>query len=281
MIKIARTKNELQEVLSAAREKGSIGFVPTMGALHQGHLSLIERSRDENEITVVSIYVNPTQFNDKTDLKNYPRDPENDIRKAGLAGANVAFLPDDRTIYPEQPPQLLDIDLGNLDNILEGQFRPGHFRGVVTVVKRLFDLVHPHKAYFGLKDYQQLLVIKKLVSHFHLPIEIVSVPTVREEDGLAMSSRNLLLSTEERLAAPFIYRQLLNAQTLLAKMTVSEVKKEIISAFEKNNMFKLEYFEIRDAETLEEINEIKGKAVMLVAAWLGNVRLIDNLLITK
>jgi len=282
LFKVIYDTISLQKTLQSVKQSGlRTGFVPTMGALHQGHLKLVERCVAENDICVVSIYVNPTQFNNRSDLINYPSVLDDDIEKLKNAGAHIVFAPTDEDMYPHGKKLLTNIDLEGMDKILEGEFRPGHFVGVVTVVKLLFDKVKPDKAYFGLKDYQQLMVIKMMVKKLNIPVQICDVPIVREPDGLAMSSRNLLLSDKERALAPKIYQTLIEAQKLLQSNPVDFVTDWVKKELSSDKLFKFEYFEIRDAETLKSISGMNDatKIILLVAVWVGKIRLIDNLMI--
>lgn len=264
---------------SLSKGDKTIGFVPTMGALHEGHLELIRQSKEQNTYTVCSIFVNPTQFNNPSDLAKYPRTIEGDTSLLKSAGCDALFLPDVSEMYPSS--EALTFNLGTIDHILEGEFRPGHFSGVALVVSKLFNIVHPHHAYFGQKDFQQVLVIKKLVKDLNFDLNIVVVPTVREKDGLAMSSRNLRLNAEDRLKAVLLYQSLRQAKELLLKGSVFvEVKGTIESKFKTNDL-RLEYFDLCEAENLKSLKSVDAntKAVLLIAAYVGEVRLIDNMLI--
>ncbi len=271
--------SDLKTLLQGFRSEGkSIGFVPTMGALHKGHVSLVERSVAENDITVVSIFVNPTQFNDKNDLMNYPRMPEKDIAMLEAAGVNVVFMPTESEIYPE--PDTRVFDFGMLNKVMEGKFRPGHFNGVAQVVSKLFDIVEPHRAYFGQKDYQQLSIIRAMVRMLGYRIEIVGCPIVREPDGLAMSSRNLLLTPEHRKSAPLIYQTLAEARNKTNEFSVKDVIDWVVNRINSDPNLKVEYFELADADSLLPVlgwdhpNGIVG----CIAVWAGNIRLIDNMM---
>lgn len=278
---IIRNKTELGRVLQQEREKGrSIGFVPTMGALHPGHISLIQESKKQCGFTVCSIFVNPNQFNDKADLERYPRTPEKDALMLENADCDVLFLPDVNEIYPEEDKRVFDF--GKLDKVLDGAHRPGHFNGVAQVVSRLFDVVKPDKAFFGLKDYQQLLIIKDLVRILQLGIVIVPCAILREADGLAMSSRNMLLNPPEREAAKLIPALLQNAKNLLlAGQSFTEVKQLTMDKLAENSLYKLDYFEICDAADLRSLNCLNksGASIILIACFVGKIRLIDNLVI--
>ena len=255
----------------------SIGFVPTMGALHEGHLSLMRKAKAENDLLVVSIFVNPIQFNNQNDLQKYPRNLKNDSQMLESVGCDVLFAPDEKEMYPE--PIEKTYDFGPLAMVMEGKFRPGHFNGVAIVVKRLFDIIEPSRAYFGEKDFQQLAIIKKLVEIEKIDIEIVPCPIVREEDGLAMSSRNRLLTPEQRKVAPFIYKTLQETKLRRQHICANPLRQMIINLFEGNEDFKLEYFDIVDDTNLQSITGWNNKVgtMAFVAAWLGDVRLIDNI----
>lgn len=281
LMEIFETKNDLRKFLQKfVKEKKTIGFVPTMGALHKGHLSLISRAKKENDIVVCSIFVNPIQFNNKEDLKKYPRTLEKDISLLKKQKCDVLFAPQEKEMYSQNDSSnTLKINFGKLEKVMEGKFRPGHFRGVAIIVNKLFNLVQPHRAYFGEKDFQQLVIVKKMTKILKHNIEIVSCPTVREKDGLAMSSRNIRLSKQERNIAPFIFKILKETKKRSAKFLPQEIKKWAEKQFQQNKNFRLEYFEIADAETLQPIKKWNKKksAVACVAAYLGNVRLIDNI----
>jgi pantoate--beta-alanine ligase len=278
----AESKAHLAEMLSAYRTAGyRIGFVPTMGALHEGHLSLIRAARKANDIVVVSIFVNPTQFNDPEDYRNYPRTREADKLRLEEAGVDLAFMPDEAEMYPEGRQNLADFDPGYLGQVLEGEKRPGHFEGMATIVKKLLETVKPDYAYFGQKDYQQLLIVRELVSTYQLPVSIVSEPIVRESDGLALSSRNVLLTPEERELAPVIYQTLKYCRDQVERdFRPEELSQEGMDALNRYEAFTLEYFTIRNAFTLAPVTSAeKPKAVIiLVALGIGKVRLIDNML---
>ncbi len=276
----ARLPEELDKVLGPFREKGEdTGFVPTMGALHEGHLSLIRCSLQRDPVTVVSIFVNPTQFNDPEDLKKYPRREKEDLAmlEQVLRPGDVVFLPGEKTIYPEPDERIFDFGL--LDKVLEGEFRPGHFNGVAQVVSRLFEIVQPGRAYFGLKDFQQLAVIRRMTEMLALPVTLIPCPIVREADGLAMSSRNLRLGKEEREQAPRIYRTLQVATTLKEKMTVQELEQWVKEKIEEAPLLKVEYFRIVHADTFRPVKnwDEPGPKQGLAAVWAGKIRLIDNI----
>jgi pantoate--beta-alanine ligase len=269
--------SELQAALSAEREQGrTIGFVPTMGALHQGHLALVERAMNECDTVVVSIFVNPTQFNNPTDLEKYPRMLQNDIDLLDSLSPVMVFAPEYEEVYPEGE-HFLGIDLNGLDEVLEGKFRQGHFQGVVHVVRNLFRIVHPDKAYFGLKDFQQVAIIKHMVKVMRLPVEIVECPTSRDENGLALSSRNLRLSEDEKEDALIIPRTLFKAKESVEGHTPAEVKELAINYFGQGEL-ELEYLEIVDGNTLKPLGDNwSDNVVCCIAAFCGPVRLIDNL----
>jgi pantoate--beta-alanine ligase len=268
---------ELKEALAEVRRAGvSIGLVPTMGALHAGHRSLIERSVRETGCTVVSVFVNPIQFNDAGDYKSYPRTLDDDARLCGEAGAAIVFAPSGEEIYPQ--PQRAFVEVESLTEGLCGAFRPGHFRGVATVVLKLFNIVQPDVAYFGQKDAQQLAVLRRMVADLNVPLRIVGVPIVREADGLAMSSRNRHLSPGERRVAPSIYQALLHAQARIAGgvSDPAQVRAEAVSELEGRGL-RVEYFEIVDRDSMQRVDEVAGPALAATAVWLGSTRLIDNL----
>jgi pantoate--beta-alanine ligase len=256
----------------------SIGLVPTMGALHSGHLALIKESKSANDVTVCSIYVNPTQFNNPTDLEKYPRTWEQDKKLLLEAGCEVIFVPSNNEIYAK--PSSLRFDFGSLDKILEGKFRPGHFSGVALVVSKLFNIVQPQRAYFGQKDFQQYKVISKIVEELLFDLELCSVPIVRESSGLAMSSRNQRLSEVDRSNATVLYQSLVMAKDRLLKgEKLDSVRDRVREKCEQFQNIKLEYFELADIENLNPTEIVTSKTILLIAAYVGEVRLIDNLLI--
>ena len=275
---------EIKEFLAQKRaEKQSIGFVPTMGALHAGHIALLTHSRSENEVSVASIFVNPTQFNNKEDLEKYPRTLEADSLMLKEAGCDVLFAPEVSEMYPSDNSsgRFEKVDLGNLDKVMEGAHRPGHFKGVMQVVSKLFDIVEPDRAYFGQKDFQQLAVIKEMVKQLNYPIEIIACPTIRESDGLAMSSRNVRLSSEERKVAPKIAQILFQVKELSATINADELKNFAEAEFKKEKLFTLEYVELADTKTLMPVKNLFEHldVVVCVALKLGTVRLIDNVIL--
>lgn len=275
---VVTTKKELDSCIESFKKEGkTIGFVPTMGALHSGHLSLVKESKKLSDITVVSIFVNPTQFNDAEDLKRYPRTLDKDVKLLESVGADVIFAPSVEEIYPE--PDTRVFDFGYLESVMEGAKRPGHFNGVGQVVSRLFDIVKPHKAFFGMKDFQRVAIIKNMVRQLKYNIEIVACPIIREEDGLAMSSRNMLLEDEHRKNAPHIYATLKKACNLAVQMSVSDLKKWVVKEINTNPLLEVDYVEFVDDTTLEIIEnwDKKEAVVACVAVYAGKIRLIDNI----
>ncbi len=286
-MKIIRTTAELKATISEAKESNkTIGFVPTMGALHEGHISLIDTARKENDIVVASVFVNPIQFNNKEDLAKYPRTEESDCEKLQQAGTDIVFIPTVEEMYPE--PVTETYHFGAIEEVMEGPQRPGHFSGVAVVVKRLFDLSEPTRAYFGEKDFQQVAIIRSLLNQIQYPIELIACPIVRADDGLALSSRNMRLSPEARAIAPTIYETLQQATEMAEYDDVEEVKEWVIDTLSNYHLinpqskeglcFEPEYFEIVDSLTLQPINsweEATKQAVGCIAVWLDGVRLID------
>ena len=277
-MKVIGTIAELKELLDDYRGEGkSIGFVPTMGALHNGHASLVERSVRENDVTVVSVFVNPTQFNDKNDLKNYPRTLEADCALLERVGAAVVFAPTVEEMYPSEDTRVFSF--APLDTVMEGACRPGHFNGVAQIVSKLFCAVEPHKAYFGEKDFQQLAIIRDMVRRMAFDIEIVGCPIVREEDGLAMSSRNTLLSEDERERALTISSTLFASVDFAKVNSLAATKAFVEDMIDDTEGLELEYYQIVDGNTLQEIQEWGDSdyVVGCIALFCGNVRLIDNI----
>lgn len=262
-------------MLDLKKRSSSIGFVPTMGALHAGHMSLVSKSLEQNDYTVVSIFVNPTQFNNSNDLETYPRTLTADLAMLEAAGCDVVFVPEVHEIYPEGTDVQESYDFGSLEMVMEGVHRPGHFKGVANVVHRLFKMVMPTRAYFGLKDYQQLAIIKALVAQYSLPIEIIPCEIVREPDGLAMSSRNVRLLPEQRKHAVSISQALFSAKS--QEKSVEETKKSVINTIKSVPLLLLEYFEIVDGTTLQPIRQWSESKnpVGCIAVHVGTVRLID------
>ena len=275
-MKTVYTVNELKQELASVDMSG-VGFVPTMGALHAGHRSLVEKARKECETVVVSVFVNPTQFNDKNDLKHYPRTPEADEALLEAAGADIVFMPSVEEIYPE--PDTRIFDFGQIDKVMEGATRPGHFNGVAQVVSRLFDMVNPAKAYFGEKDFQQIAVIKAMVKQLGLDVEIVECPIIRDEDGLALSSRNTLLTVEHRAAAPHIYATIKQCAEKMQTMTPAELCEWVKLEVESNPLLKVIYFQAVDALSMQQISawEESERVQGCIAVQAGEIRLIDNI----
>ena len=267
---------ELNAALANHAREG-VGFVPTMGALHAGHRSLVERARCENDTVVVSVFVNPTQFNDKNDLKNYPRTPEADCAILKAAGADIVFMPTVEDIYPE--PDTREFDFGLIDKVMEGATRPGHFNGVAQVVSRLFSIVNPQRAYFGEKDFQQIAVIKAMVEQLAIDIDIVECPIVRGEDGLALSSRNELLTPDHRKAAPHIYATIKQCAEKMESMTPKELTEWVVATIDSNPLLKTIYFEAVDARTMQRVENWSDSERIqgCCAVQAGQIRLIDNI----
>ena len=273
---VVNTVAALNAALSGCPKEG-IGFVPTMGALHNGHRSLVERARKENDTVVVSVFVNPTQFNDKNDLKNYPRTPEADCAVLESAGADIVFMPSVEDIYPE--PDTRVFDFGLVDKVMEGATRPGHFNGVAQVVSRLLALVNPARAYFGEKDFQQIAVIKAMVEQLNIDIEIVECSIVRGEDGLALSSRNELLTPEHRAAAPHIYATIKQCAKKMESMSPAELTEWVVATIDSNPLLKTIYFEAVDARTMQRVERWSDSERIqgCCAVQAGAIRLIDNI----
>ena len=277
-MKVIHTIKDLQAELTVLRAQGKkVGLVPTMGALHVGHASLVKRSVSENGVTVVSVFVNPTQFNDKNDLAKYPRTLDADCRLLEDCGAAFAFAPSVEEMYPQ--PDTREFSYAPLDTVMEGVFRPGHFNGVCQIVSKLFDAVQPDRAYFGEKDFQQLAIIREMVRQMDYKLEIVGCPIVREEDGLALSSRNKRLSAQERENALNISQTLFKSRTFAASHTVSETQKMVEEAIEDAPGLRLEYFEIVDGNTLQKVSSWEDSLYVVgcITVFCGEVRLIDNI----
>jgi pantoate--beta-alanine ligase len=257
--------------------RGTVGFVPTMGYLHEGHFALVKQARAENSAVIVSIYVNPTQFGPREDFGSYPRDLNRDLELLREGGVDIVFVPSDDQMYSPEFNTWVDVE--KVSERLEGASRPGHFRGVATVVAKLFNIVQPTKAYFGQKDAQQLVVIKRMVADLNMTIEIVVVPTVRESDGLAMSSRNIYLGPEERKAAKILFRALTLARQLKlgGEKDAGKIRRQMTSLIQKEPLAKTDYVSIVDAETLEELDLIDHRVLVTLALRIGKTRLIDNM----
>lgn len=279
-MEILKTKSSVADFLNQVWKSGDpIGFVPTMGALHQGHISLVERAKLENSIVTASIFVNPIQFNNPEDLKKYPRNIDRDLDLLGEAGCDLVFIPEVEEMYPETA--LEKYDFGYLENIMEGKYRPGHFNGVAVVVNRLFDIFKPSKSYLGEKDLQQLRIIEQLVVQNKISTEIIPCAIVREADGLAMSSRNLRLNPEHRKKASLIYQTLTKSKEMANTHTVNEIVNFVTDQFETDEDFRLEYFSIVDFHSLLAIESWEDgiTPVGCIAAFLGDIRLIDNMIL--
>lgn len=272
------TIDALRRHLNTLRSNQVISLVPTMGALHSGHTTLIETAKRASDVVVSSIFVNPVQFNNPDDLARYPRTLEEDCQKLEAAGCDVVFTPSVDEMYPAPPT--LRLNFGELETIMEGAFRPGHFNGVGIVVAKLFNIVQPHQAYFGQKDLQQVAIVRRLIRNLSFPVELIRCPTIREADGLAMSSRNRNLTTEEREQAPALFQALTLAHDLLIEgQSTAQAKAAVTGFFNSHSNFRLEYVETANADTLQLASEVlaPGQTAILIAAHLGNVRLIDNL----
>ncbi len=270
--------SDLQSFISSLKEDGkSIGFVPTMGALHEGHLSLIRQARKHSDVVVCSIFVNPTQFNDAEDFEKYPRNTHQDLKMVEQEGCDLAFVPEVEEMYPEKDER--QFSFGNLEKVMEGRFRKGHFNGVAQVVSKLFDMVQPDKAFFGQKDFQQYVIIKDLVKQLSLPIEIVACPIIREDSGLAMSSRNQRLTDEQKAIASEISKTLFWAKDCQSEYLVNDLKEQVVQKIESIEGLQLEYFEIVDDIKLEPVSDWQENTTKVgcLAVFCGKVRLIDNI----
>jgi pantoate--beta-alanine ligase len=277
-VKIFNKIGATREYLESVSESGkTIGFVPTMGALHEGHLSLLKRSKQDNDITTCSIFVNPIQFNNPEDLEKYPHTLKSDIRVLESLGCDMVFTPSVEEMYPE--PETTVYDFGHLDKVMEGKYRYSHFNGVAIVVRRLFEIIRPNRAYFGEKDFQQLIIIQKMVEMLDLDVEIIPCPILRESDGLAMSSRNTRLTSRQRKVAPVIHKTMLDVKTKVRTMPFDEIKKWVKQNINKQPEMKLEYIEIVDEQTLLPISSCdeNKRCSACIAVYLGEVRLIDNI----
>jgi pantoate--beta-alanine ligase len=275
-----KTVTTIKEMSILRRQiAGPLGFVPTMGYLHEGHLSLVRKARTENEVVVASIFVNPTQFGPGEDFAVYPRDPERDAALLLKEKTDIIFMPSVEEIYPAGFNSWVRVD--NLTQRLEGASRPGHFQGVTTVVNKLFNIVRPTRAYFGQKDAQQAIVIKKMVTDLSMDLEVVVLPTVREEDGLAMSSRNTYLNPEERRSAPILFKALTLARERCkqGERNADRIREEMISLITGNPLARIDYVSIADPNTLEELSVLNGPALASLAVRFGKTRLIDNILL--
>jgi len=276
-VSLLKTISEARACIAAARERGlAVGLVPTMGALHKGHGALIRKAREETGFVVVTIFVNPIQFDRPEDLEKYPRDLDADLAFCERLGADAVFAPDAAEMYPTQ--LLASVAVAGISTRLEGEFRPGHFRGVATVVAKLFNIIQADRAYFGEKDAQQLAVIQKMVEDLDFPVQIVPVKTVREPDGLAMSSRNRRLTPEQRRIAPLLYQALCEAERLIqtSSYSASEVRDIAIKILTQNPVIRIEYLEVVDPATFQPVDTFSRGVIVAAAVWLGQVRLIDN-----
>ena len=278
-MKIIKTKTELQYLIGQLKATGkSVGFVPTMGALHDGHIALVRRCAAENDYCIVSVFVNPTQFNNASDLEKYPRTLTKDAELLEKAGCYLVFAPDAEEMYSnDELENTFEFDFGGLDKVMEGRFRPGHFNGVVQVVSKLFDLVKPERAYFGEKDFQQLAIIRRMVEVMNYPVEIVGCPIIREESGLAMSSRNQRLTEEQRKKAANIYRFLSESLNFAGSKSPEEVSAWVIDSINEIDGLEVEYFDIANAKTLQTIDRWNDNCIGCIAVYCGEVRLIDNI----
>jgi len=276
-MQIAKTIADMKALRT--KSLGSVGFVPTMGYLHQGHLALVKQSRAENSVVIASIFVNPTQFGPTEDFKSYPRDTERDLAMLEKEKTDIVFMPSAEEMYPEGFNSWVDVE--KVTDRLEGSYRPGHFKGVATVVAKLFNIVEPARAYFGQKDAQQVLVIKKMVADLNMNLEVVVAPTVRESDGLAMSSRNVYLNPQERQAAIVLFKALTLARNRREKgeRNAETVRQEMTSLISQEPLAKIEYVSIADAQTLEELSKIDRPALVSLAVRFGKTRLIDYMLL--
>jgi pantoate--beta-alanine ligase len=276
-MQIAKTIADMKALRT--KSLGSVGFVPTMGYLHQGHLALVKQSRAENSVVIASIFVNPTQFGPTEDFKSYPRDTERDLAMLRKERTDIVFMPSAEEMYPEGFNSWVEVE--KVTDRLEGSYRPEHFKGVATVVTKLFNIVEPTCAYFGQKDAQQALVIKKMAADLNMNLEVIVTPTVRESDGLAMSSRNVYLNTQERQAAAVLFKALTLAQNLWEKgdRNAERIRQEMTSLISKEPLAKIEYVSIADAQTLEELSEIDRPALASLAVRIGKTRLIDNMVL--
>ena len=265
-----------KELLKSIKHKLSVGLVPTMGSLHEGHLSLIEKAYSENDEVIVSIYVNPTQFNDKEDLKKYPRNIKEDLLKLNRFENIIVYTPENNDLYQKNESSK-QYDFGSFTNLMEGKHRPGHFDGVATIIEKLFKIFNPDNAYFGEKDFQQLLLIKTLTEQLDIKTNVVGCETIREADGLAMSSRNKLMSDKERKSAKEIIKLLLWAKEVYSKFDFIQIKDEIENRSKFIDSFKLEYFEIMNLEKFSSISKKNNETRAFIACRIGNIRLIDNI----
>ncbi|MDO5571471.1 MAG: pantoate--beta-alanine ligase [Bacteroidales bacterium] len=278
-MKIVNKVVDLQKEISLLKEQGlRVGLVPTMGALHEGHLHLVTLCKEQNDVCVVSVFVNPTQFNNKEDLEKYPRTPEQDCEKLKSAGCDIVFMPSVEEIYPE--PDTRVFNFGALEQVMEGKMRPGHFNGVAQIVSKLFYMVNPDKAYFGEKDFQQVAIIKNMVKQLNLPLTIVQVPIVREKSGLALSSRNMRLSKEQKIEAVNISKTLFESKENMNKMSIQKTIDSVIEKINSIPSLEVEYFQIVDGDTLQNVSAWNDSNYIVgcITVYCGDVRLIDNII---
>lgn len=281
-MKVINQAAELTHAIKSLKAKGkSVGFVPTMGALHNGHISLTRHAAEENDVVVVSIFVNPTQFNDKDDLKKYPRTLEADSKLLSENGIDFLFYPTVEEIYPDDENHAFDYSFGGMENELEGKHRPGHFNGVGQVVKRLLEIAIPDNLYMGQKDFQQFSLINYMINDLNIPVTLRVAPIIREKDGLAMSSRNVRLSAKDRKQAPILHTTLEETKLFIDAFTVKELEEMAMNKFASVENFKPEYFTISDGYTLKDIVSVEDHdfIVASLAVWVGDVRLIDNMIL--
>lgn len=273
---VVETIKSLKQELEKYNSK-NVGFVPTMGALHDGHISLVKRSVEENDVTVVSVFVNPTQFNDKADLERYPRTEEADKKLLEAAGCDIVFMPQVEEMYPEEDTRVFNF--GSIETVMEGKYRPGHFNGVAQIVSKLFYAVEPTRSYFGEKDFQQVAIIRDMVKQLNIPVEVIACPIIREESGLARSSRNELLSAEERKKAALISQVLSKSVNFAKEMSVEEVKNWVNDQFKSDDTFKMDYYDIVDGNSLQSVSswDESDYIVGCIAIYCGKIRLIDNI----
>ena len=277
-MKIIDTKSEIENQLQGYRKKGeTIGLVPTMGALHEGHASLVKKCAAENDISIVSLFVNPTQFNNKEDLRLYPRTPEKDYELLEKLGVDYVFSPSVDEMYPEEDNRVFDF--GQLDKVMEGEFRPGHFNGVAQIVSKLFTIIKPDNAYFGEKDFQQLAIVRDMVRQLLMPVNVVGMPIIRERNGLAMSSRNQRLSAEQRKNASEIFKVLTESKSLKGEYSPSELTDYVTGSINNVPGLQIEYFQIVDGDNLQQVTEWSDSDYIVgcIAVFCGDVRLIDNI----
>ncbi|ASN05529.1 pantoate--beta-alanine ligase [Virgibacillus necropolis] len=281
-MKIIRTVNEMQQTASSLlKDNKTIGFVPTMGFFHEGHIALMEHAKKDTDIVVTSIFVNPLQFGPSEDYEQYPRDEDEDIRHAKNAGVDIVFIPDTQDMYPRK--MVINLDITDRVNVLCGRSRPGHFQGVVTVLSKLFHIIQPTKTYFGRKDAQQIAVVDALIEDLNFPIELIALPTVREKDGLAKSSRNVNLHKNEREEAPWIYKALEQGRQLVVdgEKNPDIVVKEVLDTIDNHTSGKIDYVELLSYPELQPISVIEQQVILATAVYFDGARLIDNLLFDK